>query len=166
MVDYASARDTPYTPAQVVTIAFQILLQTGIFNDECKIWRRQPADNKTWTRFKELFATAHQGWRKSQKTTAGAVFQSANHAYQSANHAYQNETVESITNLETATASDRAAVAALTATNSTLTTDCTSTHAQLLIALQDISKLQVTIANLCKQLGAARIKSSGSYHKH
>ena len=60
MVDYASARDTPYTPAQVVAIVFQLLFQTGIFNKDCKLWRHQTADNKTWTRFKEFFATAHQ----------------------------------------------------------------------------------------------------------
>ena len=59
-VDYASAGDKPYTPAQVVGISFQIVLQTGIFNDDCKLWRRQPADVKTWTHFKEFFATAHQ----------------------------------------------------------------------------------------------------------
>ena len=63
-VDYASAGDTPYTPSQVVRIAFQLMFQTGIFNDDCKLWRRQPADVKTWTRFKEFFATAHQEWRE------------------------------------------------------------------------------------------------------
>ena len=46
-VEYASAGDTPYTPAQVIGIAFQLVFQTGIFNDNCKLWRRQPADVKT-----------------------------------------------------------------------------------------------------------------------
>ena len=59
-VDYASAGDTPYTPSQVVGIAFQLLFQTGIFNDDCNLWRRQPAYVNTWTHFKEFFATAHQ----------------------------------------------------------------------------------------------------------
>ena len=62
------------------------MFQTGIFNDDCKLWRRQPADVKTWNHFKEFFATAHQEWRESQTTNAGAVFQSGNHAYQLANH--------------------------------------------------------------------------------
>ena len=89
-MDYASTGDTPYTPAQVVAIALQILFQTGLFNENCKFWRRQPADDKTWTRFKEFFATAHQEWRELQTTTTGAVFQSPNRAYQSAKHDYQN----------------------------------------------------------------------------
>ena len=59
-VDYASAGDTPYTLAQVVGIAFQLVFQTGIFNDNCKLLRRQLADVKTWTHFKEFFATVHQ----------------------------------------------------------------------------------------------------------
>ena len=137
------------------------MFQTGIFNDNCKLWRLQPEDVKTWTRFKKVFATAHQEWRESQTTTAGAVFQSVNHVYQSANHVYQNETVEAIANIVMATDSDRALVAALTATNITLTADCTATQSQLLIPLQDLAKLHVTIADLQKQLSAAGINSSG-----
>ena len=121
--------------------------------------RRQPADVKTWTCFKEFFTTAHQEWHESQTTTAGAVFQSGNHTYPSANHAYQNETVKAIANLATATAIDRASVAALTATNSTLTTDCTATHSQLLIALQDLAKLHVTVANLRKTTQRCRYQA-------
>ena len=70
----------PYSLAQVVVIAFQLVFQTGISNDDCKLWLRQPADVNTWTRFKEFFTTAHKEWRESQTTTAGAVFQSGNHA--------------------------------------------------------------------------------------
>ena len=36
-VDYASAGDTPYTPAQVVGIAFQLVFQTSLFNYDCKL---------------------------------------------------------------------------------------------------------------------------------
>ena len=165
-VEYASVEDTPYTPAQVVGIAFQLMFQTGTFNNDCKLWRRQPADVKTWTRFKEFFATDHQEWRESQTTTACDVFQSGNHAYQSANHVNQNKTVEAIANLATATASDRASVAALIATNSTLTADCTATHSQLLITLQDLVTLHVTVADLQKQLSATGILSSGSSPNH
>ena len=98
-------------------------------------------DVKTWTHSKKIFATAHQEWRELQTTTSGAVFQSGNHAYQSANHVYQHETVKAIANLATTTASDCASVAALTATKSTLTADCTATYYQILVALQDLAKL-------------------------
>ena len=32
-VDYASSGDTPYTPTQIITISFQLLFHTRIFND-------------------------------------------------------------------------------------------------------------------------------------
>ena len=37
-VDYASAGDMPYTPSQVIGISFQLVFQTGLFNDDCKLW--------------------------------------------------------------------------------------------------------------------------------
>ena len=58
------------------------------------------------------------------------------------------KTVKAIANFATGTASDRASVAALTATNSTLTAESTATHFQLLIALQDLAKLHVTVTDL------------------
>ena len=36
-VDYAFAGDTPYTPAQVVGISFQLVFQTGFFNEDCML---------------------------------------------------------------------------------------------------------------------------------
>ena len=56
------------------------MFQTGIFNNNCKLWRRQPADIKTWTRFKEFIATAHKEWRESQTTTVGVVARLENRA--------------------------------------------------------------------------------------
>ena len=60
-VDYVYAGDTPYTPAQVVGIAFQLMFQTGLFNDDCKLWRRQPADVKSLKRVQVLTSA---GWRR------------------------------------------------------------------------------------------------------
>ena len=140
-VEYAAAGDTPYTPQQVVSIAFQLVYQTGLFLDDCKIWKRKDAADKTWSNFKSFFATAHQDWRESQATTTGANFHSANHVY-------QQDTVDAIANLATATASDRASVAALTATNGTLSTDLAACNAKLVLALQEITKLTTTAADL------------------
>ena len=35
-VEYATAGNTPYTPLQVVGIAYQLIFQTGMFTDDCK----------------------------------------------------------------------------------------------------------------------------------
>ena len=36
-VEYASAGQTPYTPEQVVAVAYQLVFKTGLFLDNCKI---------------------------------------------------------------------------------------------------------------------------------
>ena len=38
-VKYAAAGNTPYTPLQVVGIAYQLIFQTGLCNDNCKLWK-------------------------------------------------------------------------------------------------------------------------------
>ena len=73
-VEYAAAGNTPYTPQQVLVTAFQLVFQTGIYADDCKVWKRKPAADKTWTAFKVFFSTANQEYRESQETTTGKAF--------------------------------------------------------------------------------------------
>ena len=166
-VEYVAAGNTPYSPEQVVTISFQLVFQTSLFLDDCKTWKRLPATSKSWATFKTFFAPAHQEWRESQVTTAGAEFQSANHLYQhknqSANHVYQQETVDAIDTLATATTSDCASVAALTSTNITLTVKVSASHAKLVVALQDNAKLANTMVDLHRKGG---IISPSSCHSN
>ena len=121
-------------------------------------------NKKTWTGFKTFFATAHNEWRKSQSTTTGAEFHSANLLQeQDTTQLYQQETVDAIANLATATASDRAMVAILTATNSTLTSALTACQLQLVEALQDVAKLTTVIADLNKN-PSAKPSNTGNWH--
>ena len=143
-VKYSAAGNTPYTLLQVVGITYQLIFQTGMFNDNCKQWKRRDPDDKTWTEFKIFFSTSHQELRKSQATTAGARYHAANivdnHA---ANHVYRQEIFDAIANLATATASNRALVETLTATNSTLTAALTLSNRKLVTTLQDVARLTV-----------------------
>ena len=139
--EYAAARNTPYSYEQVVSIAFQLVFQTGLFPDDCKIWKRQAPELNTRPGFKAFFATAHKEWRESLVSTAGAGFQSANHAY-------QQDTVDSISNLATATESDCASIAALTATNRTLYDRLATNNSKLITALQEITKIKSFLAAL------------------
>ena len=123
--------------------------QTGLFIDDCKAWKHLPVQQKTWTAFKNFFATAHNEWRESQSTTTGAEFHSANLLQEEdTSQLYQQETVDAIVNIATATASDRATVATMTATNSTLTSALTACQLQLVEALQNVTKLTNSLANL------------------
>ena len=88
--------------------------------------------NKNLDRFKTFFATVHNEWRESQSTTAGAKFHSANRLQeQDAMQLYQQETVDAISNLATATASNRATVTTLKSINCTLTSALTAIQIQL-----------------------------------
>lgn len=146
-VDFAAAALTPYTPEQVVSTAYQCIFATGLFTEECKVWKRRTSADKTWANFKTAFSLAHRELREARLTTAGATgYSSANSVVQSAGHVHQQETIDAIANLATATSHDRASVATLTATNSTLTAELTKVNAKLVNALQDNLKLAEKLA--------------------
>jgi hypothetical protein len=147
-VDFAAAGNTPYSPAQVVAIAYQLIFATGVFLDDCKVWKRRLDDYKTWDHFKRDFALSHRELRETKVTAAGAGYQSANSV-----DVYQQETVDAIANLATATAADRQTVATLSATNSTLTHELTAVNRKLVAALADVAKLALRIADLNAKAG-------------
>ena len=132
--------------AQVVAEAYQLFFQTFLFNDDCKVCKLKADAYKTWANFKVDFSIAHQGWWESQATSAGCA------GFQSTNIAHQKDTLDAFVSLSTSTTSNRAAVAALTVTNSTLTDDCNVTNSSLVTDLQDVSKLQASVANLKRPL--------------
>ena len=61
-VEYAAAVNTPYSPAQVLATVYQLVFQTGLFNDNCKFWKSKTDAYKTWANFKVDLAIAHQEW--------------------------------------------------------------------------------------------------------
>jgi hypothetical protein len=124
----AAANAAYYTGPQIVTYAYNTILQTDLFTDACRDWRRRPAAQKTWPTFKADFSLAHQEMRESQATTQRAGFHSANAALLAD---LQQQTFEALPNLATATESDRSAVSNLTGTNSALTTQLATTNAKL-----------------------------------
>ena len=136
-MDYAAAGNNPKTPEQIVMTGQQLITETGMFTDEIKIWKRLPALDKTWTRFKTDFSLAHQELREN--TTMGTLGGQAN------NMARDTELSEAMANLATATAADRTTVSNLTATISQLTAELAATNAQLVAALATNTNLTATI---------------------
>ena len=49
------ATQVPYTPEQIVRIAFTLVENMGLYYDGAKEWRRKPDIDKTWDNFKEFF---------------------------------------------------------------------------------------------------------------
>ena len=48
----AISSQNPYSPAQIVSIAYTIVNTTGFYLLHCKTWRHKPAIDQTWANFK------------------------------------------------------------------------------------------------------------------
>ena len=151
-VEFASAGNAPFTPVQVVNTAYNVIFNTGMFTDDCKIWKRKPAANKTWTQFKVDFAIAHEELVESTQTAQAAGFQ--------ANNAETiRQTAAAIENLANATIADRESMAALTLTVSTQTTALSEAAVALAEANVKLHTALARITILERQLAAAHLSS-------
>ena len=65
---YASADKAPFPPKHILNTAFHVLFTTCIFHDDCKLWKRRPAHEITWSNYKIIFAMAHQELVESTQT--------------------------------------------------------------------------------------------------
>jgi hypothetical protein len=53
-IDYVAAGLLPYTPKQVTNNAFQLMRATGMFVEDCKLWKSRNGANKTWDQCRHL----------------------------------------------------------------------------------------------------------------
>ena len=149
-ISLAAAGQAPYTPAQIVSIAYNLVFNTGLFPEACREWRRRTDNDKIWLNFKVDFTTAHQEWRDSQVTSNQVGYHNANATLE-----LQQDTAIAIANLATATASDRSTVSNLSSTNSALTAD-------LALANSKLQEAQATIATLTHQVTTLRGRNGHS----
>jgi rubrerythrin len=146
-------------PAQVLSIAYQSIFRTGIFADDCKIWKRQPAAYKTWAQFKIDFRVAYKEYNESLDIAPRAAgFHTEDYVDP------QDSTIDAIANLATATAEDRKAVANLTETNASITKALAKSNEKLLTALAQVNTLTAKLADL--RSGSATPGSTAIERKH
>ena len=157
-VEYAAAGKTPYTSSQIISTAYQLVFNTGVFGLDCKEWRKLPAASKTWAHFIVFFTERHADYREEQLLTIGQSYSDEANAVD-----YQRETIDAIACLATATATDRKALENLTATNLALTTELTSTNAKLVTALLKVTKLTEQIKNTKRSNSTS---GTGKYYCH
>ena len=118
-VDIAEAGQQPYTTPQILTRAYNLILQTGLLDDACSTWvDKRPAD-KTWTNFKIHFAKAHKKLRQQQSTAARTGMHSANSVLESIQH----DATNAIQELTNATLEDRNHIAELVNANQSVRND-------------------------------------------
>ena len=119
--EFADDGRQPFTDAQILNTAYNLVYNTGAYFDECKTWNSKPAAQKTWDNFKTHFLLAQDALRMQQATSQRAGFHGANSLNHGITQQIYEETAEALANLATATASDRKALETLTATVSSLT---------------------------------------------
>jgi hypothetical protein len=138
---FAVAGGKPYGAAMMNNVAYTSVFNTGLFPDACRAWQSRGIAGKTWAQFKLDFATAHREFRITNQTAQQSCFHSANMMIEQGHEETMQDTVDTITQLATATASDLGTVATLTTTNTKLAT-------QLEAAQAHISQLKNEIATL------------------
>ena len=69
-VQFAADAETAYTPEQILQTACYAISSSNIYTDACKEWRRTPKTDKTWTNFKQFFASEYHDLKELEKTTA------------------------------------------------------------------------------------------------
>ena len=117
--------------------AYQLVFNTGIFAADCREWNQQMADNKTLPDLKTFFAAVHREWRLLLQDDTGTPYGDVYNATARPDGGYlQQEMLDAIANLETATASNRAAIAQLTATVESLTAELVTVNTKLAVELQ------------------------------
>jgi hypothetical protein len=115
---------------------------------------------RTWSQFKIDFATAHPEFRLTNQAAQQSGFHSANMMIEQGRDDSMQETSEAITQLATATASDRATVATLTTTNAN---QLEADHALIAQLKSGIATLKIKIKPVWQGQRPARTTNNDSY---
>jgi hypothetical protein len=57
---FAVAGGQPYGAAMIISVAYTLVFNTGLYPDACRAWQSRATADKTWAQFKIDFATAHR----------------------------------------------------------------------------------------------------------
>jgi hypothetical protein len=128
---FVVAGGQPYGTALIVNTAYTLVFNTGLFPDACRAWQSRAIEGKTWAQFKIDFAIAHREFRLTNQTAHQLGFHSANTVIEQGCEEKMQDTVDAISQLSTATSSDRGTLATLTTTNVKLATQLEASQAQI-----------------------------------
>jgi hypothetical protein len=118
---------------------------------------------KTWAQFKLDFATAHREFCLTNQTAQKSGFHSVNMMIEQGRDESMQDTVDSIAQLVTATASDRGTVATLTTTNAKLATQLEAAQAQISQLKNEIATLKNKIKPSWKGQQPIKTTDNDSY---
>jgi hypothetical protein len=160
---FAVAGGQHYGAAMIVNVAYALVFSTGLFPDACRAWQSRAIAAKTWAQFKIDFASAHREFRLTNQTAQQSGFHSADMMIEQGRYDSMQETVESIAQLATATASDRGTVTTLTTTNAKLANQLEAAHALIAQLKREIATLKSKIKPAWQGQRPAKTTNSDSY---
>ena len=154
-VNFSDSGRFPFTPKQVATTAYDLILSTGYFTNSCRRYNSKLLADKTWKNFKTFFSDKHQIWQETQPSLAGIIYLLENALNQKT-----YKTIDKITLLLAPTASDRKTYLNLTTTVAYLTDELSSTKKNLIAALWDNAHLDSLLRQF--RLGGRTSKKTGT----
>jgi uncharacterized protein (UPF0335 family) len=160
---FAVAGGQPYGNAMIINVAYTPVFSTGLFPDACRAWQSRAIAGNTWAKFKIDSATSHWEFRLANQTAQQSIFHSANMMIEQHSPESMNETAEAITQLATATASDRSTVATLTTTNAKLASQLEADNARITQLKNEIATLKNKIKPVWQGQRPVRTTNNDSY---
>ena len=139
-VDIAEAGKQPYTTPQILTRAYNLILQTGLMDDACSDWDDKAQTSKTWAEFKVHFAKAHKKLRQQQATASKTGMHATNAVLES----IQNDASQAIQELSNATLADRNHITELINANQATQTDMKAIQDSIKVLQAQIAMLMTT----------------------
>ena len=113
---FASYADHELSDADIVDIATQVAMKSGIFNDAYKEWHRQPAADKTWANWQNFWRAEFKAAIDVSKAAGQFGFGNAATANQQADAEFDN----SVAQFAEAHSATQTTISGLTATNQQL----------------------------------------------
>jgi hypothetical protein len=156
---FAVAGGQPYSAAMIVNVAYTLVLNTGLFPNAWRAWQSRAIAGNTWAQFKIDFVTAYREFRLTNQTAQQSGFHSANMMIEQGREETMQDTIDVISQLATATASDRGTVATLTTTNAKLATQLKAAQAQIALLKDEITALKTRSNPLGKVNDLTRLRT-------
>ena len=60
VINISNAASTPFTPSQILAMAYILVFKTGVYNDTCCKWQCRLLADKTWENPQVDYSTADQ----------------------------------------------------------------------------------------------------------
>ena len=137
-IEFADNAQQPYSPEQVLRIAYNLIFKCGEFERECEKWTEKDARDKTWANFKAHFTRAHKRMRDSKASAGSAGFGRAN--------AVIEETATQLANLAQGHAVDRQIIQGVQGVNATI--------------LQEVNRITTALEAVVADIAALRLQNN------